>query len=101
MISANVKTNTAKNFLWILAKRFPTRSPLHKIFNKNTFDQSQLNSYMPNTKSVIGMHNAKLLRLHGKYVQMTAIIARKIDALKLVSFSLHIYIFNVKSAQMG
>ena len=56
--SANVLTNLGKKFLNIVQQCFPTKHPLHKLFNRNTMKLSY--SCMPNMKSIIDAKNKKL-----------------------------------------
>ena len=58
--SRNVKTNIGKHFLHLLRKYFHKGHILNKIFNKNTCKVSY--SCMENMQSIIGRHNAKVLK---------------------------------------
>ncbi len=58
--SQNIQTNIGGTFLRLIAKHFPPRSKLSKIFNKNTLKVSY--SCMPNMLSAIKAHNQKILK---------------------------------------
>ncbi len=58
--SKNVKTNIARNFLWLIDKHFPHNHKLHKIFNRNTVKISY--SCMNNVESIISKHNTRIIR---------------------------------------
>ena len=55
-----VKTNVGKQFLRIVDTAFPPSNPLRKLFNRSTVKVSY--KCMPNMRSVVSGHNAKLLR---------------------------------------
>ena len=53
--SANASTNIGHKFVRIIEECFPRNHPLHKIFNRSTLKLS--NSCLPNTTSIIALHN--------------------------------------------
>ena len=57
--SKNVTTKVGKIFLSLINKHFPEQHKFHKIFNKNNVKVSY--SCMPNIKSIINMHNKKIV----------------------------------------
>ena len=57
--SKNVSKNIGKYFLPLIQKHFPNNHKYHKIFNKNNVKVSY--SSMTNIKSVINMHNKKVI----------------------------------------
>ena len=57
--SENVATNVGQSFLRIIDEEFPSKHPLHKIFNRNTVKVSY--SCMPNVKQIIDGHNKSKL----------------------------------------
>ena len=67
--SKTVKTNVGQRFLKLIDKHFPTENPLHKIFNRATVKVSY--SCMPNMKSFIHKHNAKILKSTNKTPKMS------------------------------
>ena len=60
--SLNVKTNVGASSLRILQECFPSNHKLYKICNKNTIKVSYRT--MKNMKSIISIHNKKVLRKH-------------------------------------
>ena len=62
--SKTVKTNVGQRFLNLIDKHFPPENPLHKIFNRTTVKVSY--SCMPNMKSFLHKHNAKILKSTNK-----------------------------------
>lgn len=57
--SKNVATNVGKEFFKLLDRHFPEKSPLHKIFNRNTVKLSY--SCMQNMSNIISSHNKSIL----------------------------------------
>ena len=57
--SKNVATKVGNQFLKLISKHFPRHHKFHKIFNKNNVKVSY--SCMPNMKSIINMHNRKII----------------------------------------
>ena len=57
--NAAVTTNIGREFIKLIDKHFPPRSPYHKIFNRNTIKLSY--SCTPNMKMIITGHNKSLL----------------------------------------
>ena len=58
--SLSVRTNIGRQFIELVKKHFHPKSPLYKIFNKNTLKLSY--SCTGNMKNVIQAHNRKILR---------------------------------------
>ena len=57
--SKNVATKVGHAFLKLVKKHFPRHHKFYKIFNKNNVKVSY--SCMPNMKSIINMHNKKII----------------------------------------
>ena len=57
-----MKTNVGASFLKILQECFPSNHKLYKICNKNTIKISYRT--MKNMKSIISIHNQKVLKKH-------------------------------------
>ena len=55
----NIVTNIGRQFLNLIKKHFPRNHRFNKIFNKNNIKVSY--SCMPNMKSIINMHNKKIM----------------------------------------
>ena len=66
--NASITVNLGKQFLILIDKHFPKEKPrpdkLEKIINRHTLKLSY--SCMPNMKTIIAGHNAKILRKTGK-----------------------------------
>ena len=57
--SKNVTTKVGKFFLSLIDKLFPPHHKLHKLFNRNYVKRSY--SCLPNIKSIINVHNRKII----------------------------------------
>lgn len=67
--SSNLDTNLGKKFFRILDREFNNKSPLKKIFNRNTIKLSY--SCMPNVTSIINSQNSKILNKETTLSQST------------------------------
>ena len=71
--SLNVKTNVGASFLRIVQECFPSNHKLHKICNKNTIKVSYRT--MKNMKSILSIHNKKVLRKHHEQLHPSTAVA--------------------------
>ena len=87
--SENVATNVGQSFLRIIDEEFPSKHPLHKIFNRKTVKVSY--SCMPNVKQIIDGHNKSKLSKSSTTDNETAcaIAKRKTNALCRTSAQLN------------
>lgn len=75
--SRNVITKVGKIFLNLINKHFPEQHKYHKIFNKNNVKVSY--SCMPNMKSIINMHNKKIINPPSTINQRTCNCINKVQ----------------------